>query len=155
MNCPKCDDRNTRVIDSRFVPERNTVRRRRLCEQCEHRFTTYEMVEESFPMLIKGDGRREAFNAAKTMAGINRAIEKRPVTAEQVDSIIDYIEMQLRNTPDKEIPAKQIGEWIMECLVDIDEVAYVRFASVYRSFQDVSAFQKEIERLQASFSNKK
>lgn len=155
MNCPFCHKENTRVIDSRLVQEGNKVRRRRLCEACEQRFTTYEIIEESFPMLVKSDGRREAFNATKARAGINRAIEKRPVTAEQVDDVIDFIESQLRSVAEKEIPAKQIGEWIMEQLIDIDEVAYVRFASVYRSFQDVSAFQKEIERLQKSFEEKK
>lgn len=155
MNCPFCHTENTRVVDSRLVAENNKVRRRRLCENCTQRFTTYEMVEESFPMLVKSDGGREAFNPTKVRAGINRAIEKRPITAEQVDNIILYIENQLRGMAEKEIPAKQIGEWIMEQLIDIDEVAYVRFASVYRSFQDVSAFQKEIERLQKSFEGKK
>lgn len=155
MNCPFCHTENTRVADSRLVTESNKVRRRRLCEACGKRFTTYEIIEESFPMLIKSDGSREAFNAAKVTSGINRAIEKRPVSAEQVDSIIAYIENQLRGTAEKEIPAKQIGEWVMEQLIAIDQVAYVRFASVYRSFQDVSAFQKEIERLQKSFEEKK
>ncbi|PIE42337.1 MAG: transcriptional regulator NrdR [Gammaproteobacteria bacterium] len=154
MYCPFCHKENTRVIDSRLVSEENKVRRRRLCEACNQRFTTYEMVESSFPMLIKSDGRRESYNPAKVRAGINRAIEKRPVTAEQVDDILAYIENQLHGIGEKEIPAKQIGEWIMSQLIDIDEVAYVRFASVYRSFQDVSAFQKEIERLQKSFENK-
>ncbi|PID66500.1 MAG: transcriptional regulator NrdR [Gammaproteobacteria bacterium] len=154
MNCPFCHKENTRVVDSRLVPEGDKVRRRRLCEACGQRFTTYEMIEESFPMLIKSDGSRESYNPAKVRAGIHRAIEKRPVSAEQVDSIITYIENQLRGVSEKEIPAKQIGEWIMACLIDIDEVAYVRFASVYRSFQDVSAFQKEIERLQKSFEHK-
>ncbi len=151
MNCPFCQKENTRVVDSRLVPEGDKVRRRRLCEACEQRFTTYEIIEESFPMLIKSNGSRESYNPTKARAGINRAIEKRPVSAEQVDSIMTYIEHQLRGIAEKEIPAKQIGEWIMERLIDIDEVAYVRFASVYRSFQDVSAFQKEIERLQQSF----
>ncbi len=155
MNCPFCHIENTRVIDSRLVPEGNKVRRRRLCEACDQRFTTYEIIEESFPMLVKSNGSREAYNPAKVRSGINRAIEKRPISAEQVDKIISYIENQLRGTAEKEIPAKQIGEWIMECLIDIDEVAYVRFASVYRSFQDVSAFQKEIERLQKSFEGNK
>lgn len=154
MNCPFCHKENTRVVDSRLVPESNRVRRRRLCEHCGQRFTTYEILEESFPMLIKRDGSREAFNPTKARSGIHRAIEKRPVTAEQVDAVITYIENQLRGVADKEIPAKQIGEWIMQQLIDIDEVAYVRFASVYRSFQDVSAFQREIERLQKSFENK-
>lgn len=154
MNCPFCHTENTRVIDSRLVPEGNKVRRRRLCEACDKRFTTYEIMEESFPMLVKSDGSREAYNPAKVRSGINRAIEKRPISAEQVDGVIAYIENQLRGTAEKEIPAKQIGEWIMECLIDIDEVAYVRFASVYRSFQDVSAFQREIERLQKSFEAK-
>ncbi len=154
MNCPFCHKPNTRVVDSRLVPEGDKVRRRRLCEACEQRFTTYEIIEESFPMLVKSNGSRESYNPAKVRAGINRAIEKRPVSAEQVDSVINYIENQLRGVSEKEIPAKQIGEWIMERLINIDEVAYVRFASVYRSFQDVSAFQKEIERLQQSFKKK-
>ncbi len=154
MNCPFCHQDNTRVIDTRHVVENNRVRRRRLCEACQQRFTTYEIFEESFPMLVKSDGSRESYNPAKVRAGINRAIEKRPVSAQQVDGILSYIENQLRDTTDKEIPAKQIGEWVMAQLIDIDEVAYVRFASVYRSFQDVSAFQKEIERLQKSFIDK-
>ncbi len=151
MNCPFCNKENTRVVDSRIVPEGDKVRRRRLCEACEQRFTTYEIIEESFPMFVKSDGSRESYNPDKIRAGINRAIEKRPVSAKQVDSVIAYIENQLRGMSEKEIPAKQIGEWIMEQLIEIDEVAYVRFASVYRSFQDVSAFQREIERLQKSF----
>lgn len=154
MNCPYCHKPNTRVVDSRLTPDGNKVRRRRLCEACEQRFTTYEVIEESFPMLVKNDGSREAFNPTKVRSGINRAIEKRPVTAAQVDGIISYIESQLRGVSEKEIPTGQIGEWVMEQLIDIDEVAYVRFASVYRSFQDVSAFQKEIERLQKSFESK-
>ncbi len=153
MNCPFCKKENTRVVDSRMVTEHNKIRRRRLCEACGERFTTYEIIEESFPMLVKSNGSRESYNAVKARAGINRAIEKRPVSAEQVDSILVHIENQLRGTAEKELPAKQIGEWVMEKLIDIDEVAYVRFASVYRSFQDVSAFQKEIERLQKSFEN--
>ncbi|PID63494.1 MAG: transcriptional regulator NrdR [Gammaproteobacteria bacterium] len=150
MNCPFCQAQNTRVVDSRLVPE-NKIRRRRLCEACEQRFTTYEIIEESFPMLVKSDGSRESYNPTKVRAGVNRAIEKRPVSAEQVDGILTFIENQLRGTAEKEIPAKQIGEWVMSQLIDIDEVAYVRFASVYRSFQDVSAFQREIERLHKSF----
>lgn len=155
MNCPFCRAENTKVVDSRLAAEGNKIRRRRLCENCGQRFTTFEMIEESFPMLVKSDGRRESYNATKARAGINRAIEKRPVSAEQVDGVLNFIENQLRGTVEKEIPAKQIGEWVMEQLVDIDEVAYVRFASVYRSFQDVSAFQKEIERLQKSFEGRK
>ena len=154
MNCPFCLGENTRVIDSRLVTEMNRVRRRRMCENCEQRFTTFEIIEESFPMLVKSDGSREAFNSEKAKAGINRAIEKRPVSAEQVDKVIAFIEIQLRGVAEKEIPAKQVGEWVMTKLIDIDEVAYVRFASVYRSFQNVSAFQKEIERLQKSFKSK-
>lgn len=154
MHCPFCQADNTRVVDSRYIADNNRVRRRRQCETCGQRFTTYEMIEESFPMLVKSDGSRESYNVVKVRAGINRAIEKRPVSAEQVDSVLNFIENQLRGTAEKEIPAKQIGEWVMEQLIDIDEVAYVRFASVYRSFQDVSAFQKEIERLQKSFEGK-
>ncbi|MGY0399118.1 MAG: transcriptional regulator NrdR [Ostreibacterium sp.] len=154
MNCPFCNIENTRVVDSRIVPEGNKVRRRRFCESCEQRFTTYEIVEDSLPMLIKGDGRREVFNPTKVRSGINHAIEKRPVTADQIDGIIAFIEKQLRGMADKEIPTKQIGEWVMQQLIGIDEVAYVRFASVYRSFQDVSAFQREIERLQKSFEER-
>lgn len=151
MNCPFCHGENTKVVDSRLVAEGNKIRRRRQCEHCDQRFTTFEIIEDSFPMLVKRDGSREAFNPVKARSGISRAIEKRPVTAAQVDEILNFIENQLRSTAEKEIPAKQIGEWVMQKLIDMDEVAYVRFASVYRSFQDVSAFQKEIERLQKSF----
>ncbi len=154
MFCPFCNKENTRVIDSRLVPDANKIRRRRMCESCDQRFTTYEIIEDSFPMLVKSDGRREAYSSAKARSGINRAIEKRPVSAEQVDSILIYVEKQLRSSTEKEIPAKQIGEWIIDKLVDIDQVAYVRFASVYRSFQDISAFQQEIKQLNKLFKIK-
>ncbi len=147
MHCPFCTAENTKVIDSRLSPEGNKVRRRRECEVCGKRFTTYEVIENSLPMVIKGDGRRENFNIDKVRAGIRRAIEKRPVTAEQVEQMLAEVEAQLRSSAEKEIPAKQIGEYIMEALKKIDQVAYVRFASVYRAFQDVQEFQAEIEKL--------
>ena len=147
MRCPFCSAENTKVIDSRLSPEGNKVRRRRECEYCGKRFTTYEVIEDSLPMVIKGDGRRETFNIEKVRAGIARAIEKRPVSAEQVEQMINEIESQLRGSAEKESPASQIGEYIMEALKKIDQVAYVRFASVYRAFQDVHEFQEEIEKL--------
>ncbi len=147
MRCPFCSVENTKVIDSRLSPEGNKVRRRRECESCEKRFTTYEVIEDSLPMVIKGDGRRETFNIEKVRAGIHRAIEKRPVSAESVEQMINEIEAQLRGSAEKEIPSSLIGEYIMEALKKIDQVAYVRFASVYRAFQDVHEFQEEIEKL--------
>ncbi len=153
MYCPFCNAPNTKVVDSRLSTETNKIRRRRECEGCEKRFTTYEIIEASFPMIIKNNASREAFDSQKLRKGINRAIEKRPVSAEQVDKMVNEIEARLRSIPEKEIASSVVGEFLMESLEKVDQVAYVRFASVYRSFQDISAFQEEIEKLQKSLES--
>lgn len=148
MRCPFCSDPDTRVIDSRLVGEGDQIRRRRECSKCKERFTTYELPELNYPRIIKSDGRRESFNEDKLRAGILRALEKRPVGMEQVDLAIEHIKHQLRSVGEREIKSREIGDWVMEQLRALDQVAYVRFASVYRSFEDVRAFLEEIERLE-------
>lgn len=148
MRCPFCSDPDTRVIDSRLVGEGNQIRRRRECNKCSERFTTYESAELNFPRIIKSDGRREPFKEEKLRGGILRALEKRPVETERIDIAVSNIMHNLRATGDREIESMTIGNWVMEQLRAIDQVAYVRFASVYRSFEDVRAFLDEIERLE-------
>lgn len=148
MRCPFCTDVDTRVIDSRLVGEGDQIRRRRECTECKERFTTYESAELNFPRIIKSDGRREPFKEEKLRAGILRAIEKRPVKMERVEIAVANIMHQLRATGDREVESIRVGDWVMEQLRSIDQVAYVRFASVYRSFEDVRAFLEEIERLE-------
>lgn len=147
MRCPFCDSADTKVIDSRPTEEGHAIRRRRGCDKCNKRFTTYEKVEETILMVIKKDGRREAFDRAKILNGIIKACEKRPVTMAQMEAIVAEIEKTISNTMEKEIESYDIGELIMNHLKDVDEVAYVRFASVYRQFTDVNTFVKEIEKL--------
>lgn len=149
MRCPFCSADETRVIDSRLTEEGDSVRRRRECEVCGERFTTFERAELRLPQVIKSDGRREAFLEDKLRAGLARALEKRPVDAEAVEAMIGRIRHRLIASGERELPSRRIGEWVMEELKEIDPVAYVRFASVYRSFQDVDAFREEIQRLQA------
>jgi len=148
MHCPFCTAQDTRVVDSRLSPEGDRVRRRRECTQCGARFTTYEVAELIMPAVIKRDDRREPFNEDKLRAGMMRALEKRPVSAEQVEAVLQRITDRIRAGGEREISSRQLGEWVMEELRRLDQVAYVRFASVYRSFQDVNAFREEIERLQ-------
>lgn len=136
------------MIDSRLVGEGNQIRRRRECNKCSERFTTYESAELNFPRIIKSDGRREPFKEEKLRGGILRALEKRPVETERIDIAVSNIMHNLRATGDREIESMTIGNWVMEQLRAIDQVAYVRFASVYRSFEDVRAFLDEIERLE-------
>lgn len=147
MHCPFCSADDTKVIDSRLVADGNSIRRRRECTTCGERFTTFEMAELVMPYVIKRDGTREPFNEDKLKRGLLRALEKRPVSAEQVESAISHIKHQLRTTGEREVPAKQVGEEVMTELKRLDAVAYVRFASVYRDFQDLSEFQEEIRRL--------
>jgi len=147
MRCPFCENPDTRVIDSRPTEEGHAIRRRRECDGCSKRFTTYEKVEEMIFMVIKKDGSREAFDRNKVMNGIIKACEKRPVPIADIEKIVDDIERGLNNMMEKEVESKLIGEVIMEHLKDLDEVAYVRFASVYRQFQDVNTFVAEIEKL--------
>ncbi len=147
MRCPFCEHPDTRVIDSRPTEEGHAIRRRRECDGCNKRFTTYEKVEEMIFMVIKKDGSREAFDRSKVLNGIIKACEKRPVPIADIEKIVDDIERGLNNMMEKEVESKLIGEVIMEHLKDLDEVAYVRFASVYRQFKDVNTFVAEIEKL--------
>lgn len=148
MHCPFCGATETKVIDSRLVAEGNQIRRRRQCLACEERFTTYETAELVMPKVVKQDGTRAPFDENKLRSGIQRALEKRPVSMEQVEAMIERICFQLRASGEREVDSRLIGEKVMEALRDVDEVAFVRFASVYRSFQDVSEFRDEIDRLQ-------
>jgi transcriptional repressor NrdR len=146
MKCPFCENQDTKVIDSRPTEEGQAIRRRRECENCGKRFTTYEKVEEIVLMVIKKDGSREAFDRYKIMNGIIRACEKRPVPIAEIERIVAEIERGLNNLMEKEVESKFIGELIMDHLKILDEVAYVRFASVYRQFTDANTFIAEIEK---------
>ncbi len=148
MHCPFCDADDTKVIDSRLANEGYVVRRRRECLTCSERFTTFETAELVMPKLVKNDGRREPFNEDKLRSGFTRALEKRPVSSEDIESAIGRLKKRLRVTGDREVPSRILGDWVMDELRDLDPVAYVRFASVYRSFEDVNAFREEIERLE-------
>lgn len=147
MKCPFCAHDDTRVIDSRLGKEGNNVRRRRECPACERRFTTYERVEEILPLVIKKDGRREPFDRGKIISGMQRACEKRPVSIEQIEELVDQLERRFQECGDKEISASLIGKAVMEALHEADEVAYVRFASVYRQFKDINEFMSELNDL--------
>jgi transcriptional repressor NrdR len=144
MKCPFCTHDDTRVVDSRLGKEGNNIRRRRECIECERRFTTYERVEETLPLVIKKDGRREAFERQKIISGIQRACEKRPVSIATIEKVVDQMEVSLQESGEKEIDSSRIGEAIMEALQSLDEVAYVRFASVYRQFRDINEFMSEL-----------
>lgn len=147
MRCIYCGADDTKVIDSRLAGEANQVRRRRQCLDCTERFTTYENAELVLPRVIKRDGTRVHFDEQKLRAGLLRALEKRPVSSERIEAVVQRIKHHLQGSGEREIPARAIGEWVMQELRGLDEVAYVRFASVYRSFQDVNAFKEEIEKL--------
>ena len=147
MHCPFCATEDTRVIDSRVIGCGGQVRRRRECTSCNERFTTKEYPELAMPKIIKKDGARMAFADEKLRAGVLRALEKRPISDEQVENLLQEISHRLRASGEREISSRQLGEWVMQGLRTLDEVAYVRFASVYRSFKDVSEFSKEIQRL--------
>jgi transcriptional repressor NrdR len=147
MKCPFCENQDTKVIDSRPTEEGQAIRRRRECDKCLKRFTTYEKIEQMLLMVVKKDGRRETFDRDKVLSGIVKACEKRHVPMAEIEKVVDSIERGLTNTMEKEIASTFIGELIMENLKQIDEVAYVRFASVYRQFTDASTFVAEIEKL--------
>ena len=149
MFCPFCNADDTKVIDSRLVANGGQVRRRRECSECSERFTTYELAELVMPRVIKTDGSRQSFDEEKLRAGLQRALEKRPVSIEQIEVAISQIKHFLQVTGEREVPSKIIGEEVMRQLRKLDAVAYVRFASVYRSFQDISEFQEELNRLNA------
>ncbi len=148
MHCPFCNAEDTKVIDSRLVADGCQVRRRRECITCSERFTTYEGAELVMPRLIKRDGSREPFDEDKLRAGLQRALEKRPVSTEQIEEAVNRIKQRLRATGEREIKSLALGEEVMSALKDLDEVAYIRFASVYRQFQDLEQFREEIERLE-------
>lgn len=147
MHCPFCHTAETKVIDSRLCNEGDQIRRRRECLKCLERFTTYESIELSLPRVIKQDGSREMFSVDKLRAGFLNALQKRAVSTDKVEASINKILRKLRVTGEREINSHEIGEWVMEELKDLDQVAYVRFASVYRSFQDLDAFREEIDKL--------
>jgi transcriptional repressor NrdR len=149
MNCPFCAYADTRVVDSRLGREGNNIRRRRECEKCSKRFTTYERVEEMLPLVVKKDGRREPFDRQKIVAGMQRACEKRPVSIGVIEQFVDRFEQSLQESGDKEIPSTRIGEAVMTALHEIDQVAYVRFASVYREFRDINEFMSELTEILA------
>ena len=149
MHCPFCSHSETKVIDSRLVADGDQARRRRECQECGERFTTFESAELLLPRVIKSNGSRQPFDEAKLRSGILRAIEKRPVSLERVELTINRIKHRLRATGEPEVNTLSVGELVMDELRDLDDVAYVRFASVYRSFQDINEFREEIERLDA------
>jgi transcriptional repressor NrdR len=149
MRCPFCSADETRVVDSRLSDDGDVVRRRRECEVCRERFTTFERAELRLPQVIKSDGRREAFSEEKLRAGLSRALEKRPVDTGAVEALLARVRHKLVASGEREIAARRIGEWVMDELKELDPVAYVRFASVYRSFQDLNAFSETVQRLQA------
>ncbi|MCX4187861.1 transcriptional regulator NrdR [Methylophaga sp. OBS4] len=148
MRCPFCGADDSKVIDSRLSAEGDAIRRRRMCVECNERFTTYETAELSLPRLIKRDRSRALFDENKLRAGIMRALEKRPVSIDDVDTAVKGIIRRLWATGEREVDSRLVGDWVMDALRELDEVAYVRFASVYRSFQDVNAFREEIERME-------
>lgn len=145
MKCPFCSHENTRVIDSRPAEENNSIRRRRVCDECGKRFTTYEKVETIPLIIIKKDNNREAYDRAKIEAGVLRACHKRPISASQITMLIDEVETEIFNLEEKEIPSQVIGELVMNKLKDLEAVAYVRFASVYREFKDINTFMDELK----------
>ncbi|CAM3789825.1 transcriptional regulator NrdR [Marinicrinis lubricantis] len=147
MKCPYCDYSGTKVLDSRPANDNKSIRRRRECEQCQRRFTTFEMVEETPLIVIKKDGSREEFSRDKILRGLIRACEKRPVPVDTLEQIVSEVEQQLRQTAHAEVDSRVIGELVMEQLYPVDEVSYVRFASVYRQFKDINMFMKELSTL--------
>ena len=147
MRCPFCRNDETSVIDSRLADDGSAVRRRRKCDHCDRRFTSYERVEEAMPMVVKKDGRREAFDRAKILFGIQKACEKRPVSSEAIEKLMSKIEQSIREDSDKEISSAELGQRVILELQDLDKVAYVRFASVYREFKDIGEFMNELKGL--------
>lgn len=148
MHCPFCSENDTKVIDSRLVADGHQVRRRRQCLACSERFTTFETAELVMPKVIKSNGNREPFDKDKMVGGIQRALEKRPVSADAIELAISHIESQLRATGEREVPSEMIGNLVMNQLKELDKVAYIRFASVYRSFEDIREFGEEIAKLE-------
>lgn len=150
MHCPFCREADTKVIDSRLVADGGQVRRRRQCQSCNERFTTFEVAELMMPRVIKQDGTREPFDEQKLRSGMQRALEKRPVSIEAIEAAVNKLKQDLQATGEREVKSLYVGEKVMEALRELDGVAYVRFASVYRSFQDLSEFRQEIDRLEST-----
>ncbi|MDW8478944.1 MAG: transcriptional regulator NrdR [Xanthomonadales bacterium] len=148
MRCPFCGHPDTRVIDTRLADEGLVVRRRRECPQCHARFSTFESAELKMPQVVKNDGRREPFDEGKLRGGIERAMQKRPFGARDIDAIVERVKHRLRSAGEREVASRRIGEWVMQELKRVDQVAYVRFASVYRRFADLRDFREEVERLE-------
>ena len=148
MHCPFCQHSDTKVIDSRASEDGATIRRRRECEACGERFSTLETIEIKLPAIIKSDGRRDGFDARKLRAGFDKALQKRPVSEEQIEAAVRAVIHQMRMSGERELPSRRIGEFVMDELRKLDHVGYVRFASVYRSFEDVADFREEIEKLE-------
>ena len=147
MKCPFCSSESTRVIDSRPADDNNSIRRRRMCDECGKRFTTYEKVETIPLIVIKKDNNREQYDRAKIEAGVLRACHKRPISANDINKLIDEVETEIFSREEKEIPSDEIGEIVMDKIKDLDDVAYVRFASVYREFKDVNTFMSELKKM--------
>lgn len=147
MKCPHCGDLDNRVVDSRMSKDGQVIRRRRACNSCERRFTTYERIEESVPFVVKKEGRRELFDRTKVLKGLKRACEKRMIGMEQLEKLVDDLERELIESGEREVESSFIGEQVMAHLRELDEVAYVRFASVYRSFRDIDEFMQELSEL--------
>ncbi|EOT43227.1 MULTISPECIES: transcriptional regulator NrdR [Enterococcus] len=154
MRCPKCHHNSSRVVDSRQTDDGRTIRRRRECENCGFRFTTFEKIEAAPLLVIKKNGEREEFNREKILRGLIRSAEKRPVAMEQMEQIVDHVENRVRSLGENEVSTTLIGEYVMEDLVDVDEIAYIRFASVYRQFKDMSVFLKELQDIVAKANGK-
>ena len=147
MKCPFCGHENTRVIDSRPSEENNSIRRRRVCDECDKRFTTYEKVETIPLIIIKKDDNRETYDRSKIEAGVLRACHKRPISANRINQLVDEVETEIFNMEEKEIPSQVVGEIVMNKLKDLEAVAYVRFASVYREFKDINTFMDELKKV--------
>ncbi|MEW4354388.1 transcriptional regulator NrdR [Streptococcus pneumoniae] len=155
MRCPKCGGSKSSVVDSRQAEDGHTIRRRRACEECQHRFTTYERVEEKTLVVVKKDGTREQFSREKIFNGIIRSAQKRPVSSEEIDAVVNRIEQKLRGNNEDEIDSEYIGNLVMNELAELDEITYVRFASVYRSFKDVSELESLLKQITKSSKKKK
>lgn len=147
LYCPKCQEKSSRVIDSRPADDGKAIRRRRECENCSYRFTTFERIEEPPLLVIKKNGERESFNREKILRGLIRSAEKRPVSLVQMERVVDYVEEKVRSKGENEISTNLVGEYVMENLAEVDEISYIRFASVYRQFKDMSVFLKEMQEL--------
>lgn len=147
MKCIKCNHLDSKVVESRDIGDGSSIRRRRQCLECSHRFTTYERVEVPYLMVVKKDGSSELFDRTKLLAGLNKAIQKRPVSPQQLEELVDNVERSIHECGETEIPSTRVGELVMDRLMELDQVAYVRFASVYRSFADVASFEEELKKL--------